>query len=314
MTLDPYNDPFGPPGDPSRGGGGGGVGGDTTPPRRPWGNTADDMPCPDPSTCMDVVTGQCRTYNPNREKVNETDTWDRGPGQGGRGYCRQRDGGGAGGAGGGAGRAGAGGAGGGGGAAGAAGSGMFGISNPGGRFNELYGMFDNQANTIWGHLERQMSGEDARYTPEVLAQLNAQARMDSTGAARASSQNLRQDAVQRGVGRSPIRALGDVQRQAVHSYTQASNQNRVRAAEANFEDRVGAIDRAERWLGQMQQYVMGLDATQADREKAIANIALGYARIQAERDMLREQLRNNIDLANLNNNAAMMRTIWGTPV
>lgn len=60
---------------------------------------ADDLPCPS-GQCKDVVTGQCRSFNPRREKVNMTDTWERSAGpdwagrvtdRGGRGYCRQLD-------------------------------------------------------------------------------------------------------------------------------------------------------------------------------------------------------------------------------
>jgi hypothetical protein len=175
-------------------------------------------------------------------------------------------------------------------------------------------MFDGQANTMWGHLEGMMAGEDTRYTPEILAQMDANARMSATGAAQASSDSLRQDAIARGVGRSPIRAMGDVQRQAVQSYTQASNANRIKKAESDFEDRMNALNAAQRWLGQMQTYVMGLDSTSAQREQAIATIALGYARIAAEERMLRSSLANNIQLANINNNAANIRTIWQTQV
>lgn len=272
---------------------------------------ADDLPCPDPSTCKDVVTGQCRAYNPNREKVNETDTWERESG-GGRGYCKQRSGG-AGGAGG-AGGGGASRAGGGAGGGAAVAGGGFSIANPSSRFNELYGMFGKQAGAIWDNLVPIMNGTQTRFSPEVMAQMDSAAKMAATGQAHAGVDNLRQDAIRRGVGRSPDRGIADVQRGATQSYTQAVNQNRITKANADFEDRMRALDASEKWLGQMQQYTLGLDTNAADREKAIANIALGYARIQAERDMLREQLASNLQIANLNNNAANLRMIWGTQV
>lgn len=57
------------------------------------------MPCGE-GQCKDTVTGQCRSFNPKREKVNMTDTWERSAGpdwagreatSGGRGYCRKLD-------------------------------------------------------------------------------------------------------------------------------------------------------------------------------------------------------------------------------
>lgn len=59
----------------------------------------DQMPCPS-GQCKDTVTGECRSFNAKREKVNMTDTWERSAGpdyagreatSGGRGYCRKLD-------------------------------------------------------------------------------------------------------------------------------------------------------------------------------------------------------------------------------
>jgi hypothetical protein len=58
---------------------------------------AGDFPCP-PNQCKDKVTGECRSFNPRREKANETDDIERASG-GGRGYCKQLEGGGMGGGG-----------------------------------------------------------------------------------------------------------------------------------------------------------------------------------------------------------------------
>lgn len=250
---------------------------------------AGDMPCPS-GQCKDVVSGQCRTPGHN-EKVNETDVWERDTG-GGRGYCKQRDGGGAGGAG-------AGGAGGAPGA-GAGGGGGYGISSPGGTFNKLGGMFDTQAGTVWDELNKVLQG-GTRYNPQVMAQLDSQAKLSSAGTTRGQIQGLEDSAVTRGVGRSSAVTSGEamIRRSAAADESKAYNQNRIAKVNADFEDRMGALDRAQKWLDSSRDYVVRLDMTAADREKAIANIALGYARIAAERDMLNKQLANNLQVAQL---------------
>jgi hypothetical protein len=50
---------------------------------------AGDFPCPE-GQCKDKVTGQCRSFNPRREKANETDDIERASG-GGRGFCKMRE-------------------------------------------------------------------------------------------------------------------------------------------------------------------------------------------------------------------------------
>lgn len=253
-----------------------------------------DMPCPS-GLCKDTATGQCRTFNPNREKVNETDTTERDTG-GGRGYCRQRDGGGGGG---GLGRGGA--AGGAGGAGtGGFGTGTFGISDPNQRFDDLHKHIEGKFQSIWDELLPVAQGKETRYNDQTMGYLTGQARVDRAGNIAAGTEDVYNDAITRGVGRSGVTsgAVADVVRGANQEYSRQVTAMRVKKVEQDFEDRMSALDRMRTALQDHQQYILGLDANAADREKAIANIALGYARIAAEERMLRSQLNVQLQIAN----------------
>lgn len=238
--------------------------------------------------CRDINSKACRSPRRN-EQVNETDDIERATG-GGRGYCRPVDPGSVGGGGGGAG---------GGGGGGGVGGSKFGITGGSG----LMDMFSGQSKTIWDNLTPIISGQQTRYSPEVLASMDANAKVAALGQAKAGRDAVLKDSITRGLGRSgiPSRGIETAQRDATMAYTAASNLNRVEKAKADFADRMAAIDAAEKWLGQMQAYVTTLDQTAAGREKAIAEIALGYSRIQADRDMLALRLQTDLQIAQGNN-------------
>lgn len=244
--------------------------------------------CPD-GQCRDVVSLGCRGFNPNNEKVNETDDINRATG-GGRGYCRGLD----------PGTAGGGGGAGGGGTGGAGGS--SGV-NVGAGSNNLLHLFDSQSGSIWDNLTPVMNGSQTTYSPEVIAAMDSKAKLDATGQAAAGRDAILNDSIRRGLGRSgiPTRGIEGVQRQAVESFTAATNANQVEKAKADFADKMAALDAAEKWLAQQQQYAATLDQTAAGREKAAADIALGYARIAADRQMLQSQLSTQLQIAGGNN-------------
>lgn len=133
--------------------------------------------------------------------------------------------------------------------------------------------------------------------------MDANAKAAALGQAKSGRDVVLRSAITRGLGRSGIadRGIANIERGAVTDYTQASNQNRVEKAKADFADRMAALDAAEKWLGQMQSYVTTLDQTAAGREKAIAEIALGYSRIAADRDMLALRLQTDLAISQGNN-------------
>ncbi len=283
-----YPDPR-PPGDKQKG---------ANPPYGDPGGDAFQMPCP-PDQCKDVVSGVCRRYNPNREKVNMTDDIERESG-GGRGYCRKTDGGGGGG------RGGGGAFGGGDGGAGG-GHGGFGPSgpdvgvDPAQQFKELQGVGGNYSKLISDFVSGVLEGDQTRYSPEVMQDLYAGSKAQVEGQTTQAIDALNSDLARRGIYRSPAGAgmAAEVRREGDRAFSEDARQFRIEKATKDFEDKLSAVDRAQADLNSMRSYIAQLDVTQAEREKLKATIQLGYARIDAEMAMLLKQLGSQKELLQL---------------
>lgn len=228
--------------------------------------------------CRDIGSKQCRAPRGN-EKLNETDDIERSTG-GGRGYCRPLD----------PGSSGGGGAGGAGGAGG---------PNSGPSVSPYASMFDSQNKDIWDTLRPILKGKQTRYSPEVMARLDAQGKLASRGEARAGVDSVLSNSISRGLGRSGIasRGIENVQRQAVTTYSEIANKNQIEKVRADFEDKMQALKMAEEHLARLQSFVIALDTNQASREASMATIALGYARINAEMAMLQKRLAADMEIA-----------------
>ncbi len=269
------------------------------------------MPCP-PDQCKDVVSEVCRSYNPKREKVNMTDDIHRESG-GGRGYCRKKDGGGGGGFGGGGG---AGGGGGGGPHSGPLGPGGGGTGGgAGAAFQELLGL-----GGVGGELSQQMEaflkgvlGGQTRYSPEVMQDIQAGYKAETEGQVNQSTAALNEDLARRGLYRSPVGAdqAVDIRLAGDQRFSEGTRQLRVEKATRDFEDKLSAVDRGQKYLDSLRSYVAQLDVTQAEREKLKATIELGYARIDAEMKMLMKQLASQKDLLQLSIGSQEKIAQWG---
>src|SRR5574341_956480 len=257
-----------------------------------------DYPCP-PGQCKDVVSKVCRSPFGN-EAINETDDIER-PTGGGRGYCSQNRPGGP---------AGAGGAGGAGGGVGGGTGGPGGLPNygpPGGdygidrdAFNKMFKIGDLESNTSWGQIENMLNGP-SRFSPEIVALMEGRAKGVQAGADRAAANAANSNLVRRGAFRSPAMARLEVESRNANAanFSKAAGDIQLQKVQADHEDKLQAIDRAQKWLGDLRDYSAKLDMTQADREKAIANIALAYTRLNAEKDMLTQRLAMDWRIAQL---------------
>src|SRR5262245_468745 len=200
--------------------------------------------CP-PGQCKDVVTGQCRSFNANREKMNESDDPTR------RGLCKQKEG---------LDTGGGGGAAAGPKAATAGGGGGFG-------FTDMFGLGEPQSQFIWSNLQDIISGKTSRYNPSVVAALEGKAKTTQQAAIEQGTRGVRREAARAGVARSPFlnRAFQDVTASANTNFSQAIQQIGVDKATADFEDRVTALNSAQNWLNSMRDYVVKLDVNQVER-------------------------------------------------
>lgn len=235
----------------------------------PTPRDAANMPC-GPSQCKDVVTGECRSFNPRREKINETDQWER-PSGGGRGYCRQLDNAGAG-AGAGAGR----GAGRGAGAPGPP-------TGPGSSSD-----FDSM---IQDYL-RQMLAGPSRYTPEAMQALYGQTTAQASGQIARGERAVRAEAAGRNMSRAGSVAAGIRSvRSTAEGQRGAANVGIMQAKiNADYQDKTGALDRAQRYLDSLRDSEYRYTLLAEQRRQFDANLALAYANIQSQWDMLRAQM------------------------
>lgn len=248
------------------------------------------MPCP-PGTCRDVMSHECRWYNTNREKPNETDDPIRPGGVGGHGFCKplsnpanMRGGGG-------------------GGVARPAGAGT-GVGTAQPEFD--YGFIDD--------LLKRIQGQQGPYDQATLDRQNALLFADSQGRIAGEKQELGRDLVHRNIARSgfAVEQAGQIERGARADYGKARSALLVRAAEENYKSKVSALQQEFQLLGLRQQAMLTTARNQLDRDIANANIQLGYARIQAEMEQLQLQLANSIKLANLGYEHDTWKTIYGS--
>lgn len=226
-----------------------------------------DYPCP-PGTCKDVGSGACRQPGAN-EKVNETDDIERDTG-GGRGYCRQRSGGG-----------------GGGGAGGPAAPRPPSFADPA----------NLQSDIIWQEILKRLNAP-SRYTPEVMSafkgEIKGQGDRERELQVQASDESLQR----RGLIRSPIAAEAERQiRGNVSQGMLAENNKLMRAKiDADYQDKSQAIKEGMDWINSLRDFVARSSATRAQYDVGMANVQLGYARLQQEMSMLREQYTQNLSL------------------
>lgn len=173
--------------------------------------------------CRDVVSGECRGFNPNREKVNETDDITRSTG-GGRGYCRQLD----------PGQQGQGGGGGGGATGGNSGMSQYG--------------------DIWSQIQGLLKSP-SRYTPEVMAQLLGLAKQREAGQNQASTDASTADQVRRGIFSSPLgAALSQQAKQgAATDFNKASGDLSIAKVNADAQDKMFAVQASMQWVQMMMQ-------------------------------------------------------------
>jgi hypothetical protein len=306
-------DPGDSPGNSSTQGGGGG-GGSAPPPATgacPAGQEMingkcrypGDFPCP-PGQCKDVVSGICRNPGKN-EKVKESDGSDV------RGNCRQLD----------PGKnpnAGGGGGGGGGAAAGPKAPGSPGgiPTGPGAacppgwdaRTCALLGI-GTGANQPGGAMEKSLMeilGGQTRYSPAVMQDLFAGSKLQTEGQVQNASRQANEDAASRGMFNSGMaqQAQQDIRAEGDQRFSQDARQFRIEKVNADFEDKLAGIDRAQKWLDSLRSHASQLDQTLADREKTEAAMRLAYAQLAQQKELFLKQLASNKELLGMQLNSA----------
>jgi hypothetical protein len=159
-----------------------------------------------------------------------------------------------------------------------------------------------ESDTIWQAILRRLNGE-SRYTPEVMSSLLGETRLTAERQAQQQQAQANESLTQRGMLRAPLAAAAnrDIQSSMYNSVLQAQNVINKAKIDADYQDKTAAIEEGIAWLNSLRTYIASMNATAAQKAAAMANIQLGYARLQQELAMMREQYAQQLQLAMLNN-------------
>lgn len=166
--------------------------------------------------------------------------------------------------------------------------------------NQLYDM-------MLKGIQDSMAGKFVPYGPDAINAIKSGLFQSSTGRAAAGKQALGQDLVRRGISRSGIAVEQNaaIDRSAASDYTGGVRDVLIKAAEANYQAKVNALQEARQIATLRQQYDLANARNELERNIANQNAQLAYFRIEQERKNLEAQLEAAYRLAVLNNGAAL---------
>ena len=131
-----------------------------------------------------------------------------------------------------------------------------------------------------------LSGKSKRFDDKTLAQMKQGLFETTRGQAKQSKRNLRSALARSGTFRSGAMGRGtvDIDRAASASFTAGVRAIMLEKAKVEWEDKNKALDQAQQWLGQKQQYDIGLKQISATIESARirAGATLGAAKLGAD--------------------------------
>jgi hypothetical protein len=142
---------------------------------------------------------------------------------------------------------------------------------------------------VWQAIMGRLKG-GTRYTPEVVSSLLGEAKMQAGQGKTQQTEEALANAARRGMARSPTQnaMFRDINARASGQLLNTRNQISRAKIDADFQDKTEAINSAQKWLDSMRDFVARMEGTQAQREAAMANVTLGYARLRQEMDKMRE--------------------------
>lgn len=179
---------------------------------------------------------------------------------------------------------------GGGGVGGVAGGGAPGGAGLGAGFDEM--------NQWW---KNQIQSGTSRYSPEVMAALEADAFARARRQEKLQLDAATRDMAERGVSRSPY--MNATKRDIIAKTSgqiMSNRANLMRAKiDADYQDKQAAIKNAESWVNSMRDFLLRSDANAIQREQIAAQIRLAQQNISAQKDMLEQNYQNNLSMTYL---------------
>jgi hypothetical protein len=177
------------------------------------------------------------------------------------------------------------------------GSGGNGPGGPGGGFPGGPG---DASGTIWQALLARLNG-GSRYTPGVVSGLMGQAKLTAEAGGEQQRQAALEDAATRGIARSSVinPAFREIRAGVSSQLLQTQNQIQKAKIDADFQDKTETLNQMLEWLNSLRQHQASMASTSAQRDVGMANITLGYARLQQEMQMMQEQYQQQLSMVML---------------
>lgn len=136
-----------------------------------------------------------------------------------------------------------------------------------------------------------INGTGTRYTPEAMQGLLASIKQQMEGSKARQLGAASRDAASRGISRAGATTarLADIRRGAEAGFTSEYANVLKSKIDADYQDKVAGLDRAQKYLDSLRDNLYRNDLTAMQREQFKANLALAYANIRNQREMLTAQ-------------------------
>lgn len=154
-----------------------------------------------------------------------------------------------------------------------------------------------QSGVVWEQILKRLQAP-SRYTPEVMQSLAGETKLGSERAANTLTEQSNADLASRGLLRSGPAAQAQRGIRADVAGLNLQGWNTILRAkiDADYQDKTQAIKEGMDWVNSLRDYIARSAATQAQKDAAMANVKLGYARLSQEMDQLRESYAQQISL------------------
>lgn len=149
--------------------------------------------------------------------------------------------------------------------------------------------------SIQSLLQQMLQPGGTRYSPEVMQMLLAGVKQQAAGGAERGIASAKSDAAARGMlqsGRTGAR-IDAIRRGAESSVLGAQVDITKAKIDADRQDKLDALDRAQKWLDSLRDNMYRTDLSMQQRQQFAANLSLAYAQIQAQFDLLKAQAGYN---------------------
>lgn len=176
-------------------------------------------------------------------------------------------------------------------------SGARGGGGGGGNMQFLPDLAAGPSGEIWKTILARLNGA-SRYTPEVMSGLLGGTKLNAENQATSLTAQSNADLAGRNLARSTIGATAQREIRAGVSNTVLQEWGKIQRSkiDADFQDKSEAIKEGLDWINSLRDFIARSNATNAARESSMANINLGYARLQQEMNQLRERYAQQLQL------------------